>query len=676
MGFLSANSFTIWQDGQTITAEEYQQERSLLITAINDNWARLIKTIVVQNPDGSVKSTTSMNTSTTSLTFREGTNVTLSLSGTVLTISQNLTSGSIGTNALANGAVTTIKIADGNVTSLKLADGSVLTAKVANSAITTDKLADGAVTGQKIAPATVATGNLADGAVTSVKLDNGSVASDKIATGAVTSDKIASLAVTEDKLADGAVTIDKLADFSISGEKIVNQSITGEKLINGAVDTVHLQDFSVTAQKLDPSILETSPQVAAHNADPDAHPDVLMKLDGSRPMTGPLQLHNVGEPGLNSDVVGGAAGLFYNGERVWDTSWVGDINRFIFGADLRGTVWTNGGVDNITKSGFYYLTSNYANLPVAANGYVIHTNVNLTSDYAMQIFVTFNANRMFFRRKQANVWNGWLEIFHTGNDGPGSGLDADTLDGIAGNRFVYGSNGRATNATSNLDTIVKSGYYWGNTNTSGKPISGNGGVIHIQYDSNDDWAMQIFITQSDNTTYVRRKASGTWQAWYALVSASSAVFTGNVNMNDNALLNVNSIYFDDSDRGLYINGADELIVGRGSGSVSTEYGFRKNGGVLQFWDGSTWKGVGGVKSVQRGVATIPSGDTNISISAVVMGKSFVNLATSAFATNDTALRGTLSARLTSSTNLRISNTITATGTYEFNNVSWEVVEFY
>jgi len=103
-----------------------------------------------------------------------------------------------------------------------------------------------------------------------------------------------------------------------------------------------------------------------------------------------------------------------------------------------------------------------------------------------------------------------------------------------------------------------------------------------------------------------------------------------------------------------------------------ERDLRVNDGVLEFFDGGVWKPVGGVKSVQRGEATIESGNQtiNITISPVNPNKAFVNLN---FVIADGSM--TLNAMLTSTTNLRINKA----GTSQLSSptgVAWEVIEFY
>ena len=46
-----------------------------------------------------------------------------------------------------------------------------------------------------------------------------------------------------------------------------------------------------------------------------------------------------------------------------------------------------------------------------------------------------NAEGVYFRSRYSSVWTGWNEMWHSGNDGTGSGLDADLLDGQHGSYY-------------------------------------------------------------------------------------------------------------------------------------------------------------------------------------------------------------------------------------------------
>jgi len=60
--------------------------------------------------------------------------------------------------------------------------------------------------------------------------------------------------------------------------------------------------------------------------------------------------------------------------------------------------------------------------------------------YSLQLSSQYNSNGvgLNFRTRNGDAasWNSWYKIFHSGNDGSGSGLDADTVDGIQGSQFI------------------------------------------------------------------------------------------------------------------------------------------------------------------------------------------------------------------------------------------------
>jgi len=109
--------------------------------------------------------------------------------------------------------------------------------------------------------------------------------------------------------------------------------------------------------------------------------------------------------------------------------------RFIYGDNARGTVHYAGDLNNITKSGFYYAFSGHSNGPSGANGFLIHHQMSVDNNFAAQTFIDYNNDRFYFRRKVDGTWQGWKKIWNESNDGPGSGLDADTVDGQHASAF-------------------------------------------------------------------------------------------------------------------------------------------------------------------------------------------------------------------------------------------------
>ena len=65
-----------------------------------------------------------------------------------------------------------------------------------------------------------------------------------------------------------------------------------------------------------------------------------------------------------------------------------------------------------------------------------------------QIAQSFYEDRMWFRKEYSTTWGSWQELWHTGNDGSGSGLDADLLDGLSSGSFMRSA------GTENSGTII------------------------------------------------------------------------------------------------------------------------------------------------------------------------------------------------------------------------------
>ena len=63
-------------------------------------------------------------------------------------------------------------------------------------------------------------------------------------------------------------------------------------------------------------------------------------------------------------------------------------------------------------------------------------------------------------------------VWHAGNDGNGSGLDADLLDGVQSDRIPYGRNDTCTNVTDDTNKLWKAGFYEMNGGANA-PVSGS-----------------------------------------------------------------------------------------------------------------------------------------------------------------------------------------------------------
>ena len=76
--------------------------------------------------------------------------------------------------------------------------------------------------------------------------------------------------------------------------------------------------------------------------------------------------------------------------------------------------------------------------PSNNDGHILGMTWSGTTAYGAQIYVDTDPNNiMAFRsRSSTGVWTSWNTVWHTGNDGSGSGLDADLLDGVQGSSFL------------------------------------------------------------------------------------------------------------------------------------------------------------------------------------------------------------------------------------------------
>lgn len=150
MAKVNSSTLRNWNDGEVMYSQDYEQERSIIQTAINDNYDRLIKQYQVLDVDGTVKSTQSLTTALNDIKFKDSSTIVLSLDDTTSTLKMAIVDGSVTTQKLNDLGVTTAKLADGSVTTIKLVDLSVTSGKLALDSVITSKIKNDAVTDGKI----------------------------------------------------------------------------------------------------------------------------------------------------------------------------------------------------------------------------------------------------------------------------------------------------------------------------------------------------------------------------------------------------------------------------------------------------------------------------------------------------------------------------------------------
>ena len=122
---------------------------------------------------------------------------------------------------------------------------------------------------------------------------------------------------------------------------------------------------------------------------------------------------------------------------------------------------------------------------------------------------------MFQLTATGMVWDG-NEVWHAGNDGAGSGLDADTIDGKDSADFYQ----RIAVATPDLDSLIENAAY----SVSGLtvPLYGaSSGALYVTTNSNQ--VEQLFHQGSVLCTRISGDLGSTWNAW---VQYGGMVFDG------------------------------------------------------------------------------------------------------------------------------------------------------
>lgn len=114
-----------------------------------------------------------------------------------------------------------------------------------------------------------------------------------------------------------------------------------------------------------------------------------------------------------------------------------DSGRFVYGDNANKTSnFTGGNINSARPSGFYD-GSAVTNAPGADWWHFINVRHNNESNhYAAQVAFDFYANDFRIRTIANNVPKAWARIWHDQNDGAGSGLDADLLDGQDGSYYT------------------------------------------------------------------------------------------------------------------------------------------------------------------------------------------------------------------------------------------------
>lgn len=115
-------------------------------------------------------------------------------------------------------------------------------------------------------------------------------------------------------------------------------------------------------------------------------------------------------------------------------------NNGYYGPDTDGVLYMSRSVSGVdysdagTDSGFYYLHPDYqgTNNPSSYGG-LAHMTAGAA---ALQLYMNTSSDVYIRNKWSTNSWSSWGKLWHSGNDGSGSGLDADTVDGLGSSLFI------------------------------------------------------------------------------------------------------------------------------------------------------------------------------------------------------------------------------------------------
>jgi len=216
--------------------------------------------------------------------------------------------------------------------------------------------------------------------------------------------------------------------------------------------------------------------------------------------------------GLDADLLDGQQGSYYAsaaslGSYLPLSGGTMTGNIAMGGGNITGTAYLTGAFGNLIASYDEWMRLNESN--GHTSGIYCGTSV-LRTDGSLQVGgagATFMASAGTFTYLGSTVW-------HAGNDGAGSGLDADLLDGIDSSRVVYGSNSNKTTNTSTYNSALASGFYDG-SNATGTPTATWYTLINTRHNNDtNNYGSQIAASFYSNADfYMRTISDGTYQPW-------------------------------------------------------------------------------------------------------------------------------------------------------------------
>jgi hypothetical protein len=174
-----------------------------------------------------------------------------------------------------------------------------------------------------------------------------------------------------------------------------------------------------------------------------------------------------------------------------------DSSRIVFGQNANKTTNVSD-VNTALASGFYDGNSATGSPTSTWYTYINARHNNVSNNYGSQIACSFYDTQNFYVRSVANgTYTAWAKIWNSSNDGSGSGLDADTVDGIQGTDLVR----------------KNTGYVW--TGTGGSALSFRS-LDTIDTASGDQAALEVYQDTAGADAFMQFHVAGDYAKYFGL----------------------------------------------------------------------------------------------------------------------------------------------------------------
>jgi len=228
--------------------------------------------------------------------------------------------------------------------------------------------------------------------------------------------------------------------------------------------------------------------------------------------------------GLDADLLDGQQGSYYlpTTGKAADSNLLDGIDSTYFNRGDQGygvLVGTSGWnmndlFTNRNRAGFFDVWSGTNFPPSTSHVHGMQVRHNSSAHYGWQLAGQYGQNKLWHRQVTNGAFGAWNQQWGSGNDGAGSGLDADLLDGIDSARVVYASGTNAMGVSrvgfASL-TNSRAGFY--DIHNSGTPTGTWYSLVNMPHSSANHGHQIAGSFYSAGDIYNRNNNNTTLSAW-------------------------------------------------------------------------------------------------------------------------------------------------------------------